>query len=110
MEATGPLGATVGGRKATPDEGMGPVSLAIVEAGFGALEGLFSLLLSLLLEGLADGWIDGRVEGTEGTEETRGPLFAGALWRATGRASGFRLSLLPAAGRWEAGLGEFTCR
>ena len=107
MEATGPLGATVGGRKAAPDEGMGPVFLAIVEAGFGALEGLFSLLLSLLLEGLADGWIDGRVEGTEGT---RGPLFAGALWRARGRASGFRLSLLPAAGRWEAGLGEFTCR
>ena len=107
MEATGPLGATVGGRTATSDEGSGRVSRAIVEAGFGALEGLFSLLLSLLFEGLADGWIDGRVEGTE---ETRGPLFVGALWRATGRASGFRLSLLPAAGRWEAGLGELTCR
>lgn len=110
--ATGPLGAATDGREAVLDEGFGLVFesgfLAIFDEGFGALEGPFALLLLLLLfEGLADGWAAGRGAGTE---ETLGPVDAGVLWRATGRASGFRLLLLLAAGRWGARLGELTCR
>jgi hypothetical protein len=96
------------GRGAALDEGLGLLSesgfLAMFEEGFGALEGPLALsLLLLLFEGFAAGLAAGRGAGAE---ETLGPVFDGALWRATGRASGFRLLL--AAGRSGARLGELT--
>jgi hypothetical protein len=94
--ATAPLGAVLDGRGAALDEGLGLLSesgfLAMFEEGFGALEGPLALsLLLLLFEGFAAGLAAGRGAGAE---ETLGPVFDGALWRATGRASGFRLLLL----------------
>jgi hypothetical protein len=83
------------GRGAALDEGLGLPSesgfLAMFEEGFGALEGPLALSLWLLFEGFASGLAAGRGAGAE---ETLGPVFDGALWRATGRASGFRLLLL----------------
>jgi hypothetical protein len=81
--------------------------LATFEEGFGAFDGPLALLL--LFDGLAEGFAGGRGAGAE---LIRGALLGGELWRATGRASGFRLLLLlfEAAGRWGARLGALAWR